>query len=127
VARVRLRSPDRDLIGKVVLFGPGNRAWRWHLEVDLDSRGDDRMDFFVGVGWDAASGGFYESSLYRRGGRIVDAVRARWVHEVIRFRFPERLLEETRQVRWKVALSSLNVKRYTEGLDAAPDSGWYEH
>ena len=129
IAHVRLRSADHDLFGKVVFFEIPAGWWDWDLTVDFDSRGDERMDFYLAVVARVDYGGAPDAALYRRGGRLVDDVRARFdgTDGELRFRFPEGLLKETKDVRWRVDISSYEQQTGTRGEDLAPDSGWYDH
>jgi hypothetical protein len=129
---VRLRTVDRELFGKVVDFGDAfepypDGAHGWDLTVRFDSRGDDRMDFFVQISYHLDFQGIHQASLYRRGGRHVADIGARTMSESqFRFRFGRRLLKSTKHVRWSVSVTSddLDGNGYE---DHAPDSGWFNH
>jgi len=129
IERVRLRAPEGDLISKVRFFEIAYGYWDWDIRVDFDSRGDERMDFYLAGSAQVDYGGWLNAALYRRGGRLVDDVRAKWDSGAgeLRVRFPERLLDATKDVRWRVDVWSYDQLHATGGEDLAPDSGWYDH
>lgn len=124
IKRVRLRMDDGDLIGKIVSYE--DRTCCWEVVVDFDSRGNGRMDYYAYISFEAASGGLF-ADLRRRGGRLVDSIRARTdgADGALRFRFPASLLDKTKDVRWRVATGSWLADEKWQ--DLAPDAGWFDH
>ncbi len=123
IERVRLRIDDGDVVVRIATYG---RLAGWgELRVFFDSRGGPRMDRYAYVGWDDASGGWLERSLYRRDGDRVTDVHARKGREVIRLRFPRSALDATRHVRWRVSATLPSADGTF--VDQAPDAGWYAH
>lgn len=129
IARVRLRTNDGDLIGKVQFYDVESGYWDFDLLVGFDGRGDDRRDGFAAILWRIDAQGLLEAGFYQRGRGLVGDVKVRTddSENVVRFRFPKRFLRATRDVRWKVTIDSFDQKDFEGEADRAPDAGWFDH
>jgi len=129
IQRTRLRAPEDDLVGKVVFFEIEYGYWDWDLKVRFDSRGNDRTDYFALITGRIDYGGDGSADLYRRGGRLVEQILYSFdsAEGVLRFHFPEELLNATHDVRWRWEIDSYDQKDGVGDLDLAPDAGWYDH
>lgn len=89
------------------------------IRVNVDSRGDGEMDFYLLV--DLYEGSYPYCSLYDRDGFSEHAATVEIGRRYASCALPRYALRPTKDLRWNVRTEQ------SDEVDRAPSSGWYDH